>query len=280
MGIFIAVIITTIVVAAICAAVYVFVFRSKHKQEVMANSQVAPNIPTLGMDQAQGQAVPGQPMYGNMADASQPPAPTQMMNDITSTPQSMETPVPPAPPAQEDSYIVPAVNPTVDNGPVDTMVQPEMPPTAQSPESPTLENPLDLSQMGDTGGNLLDDTPTAPISEMAAQENTISQAPGDMADFSVSATQEEVPVPTAPLNDTSDALERAQAQLGEQAVSTQTEERVEKEEASESAGSFQPPMAPQTPPMQEQAPEVPVIPSPDAVPAPDSSQTGPKDMNI
>lgn len=256
MGIVIAVIITAIVVAGACAAVYVFIFRSKQNQAT-PNQQGGMNVPVYGMDQSLQQPMAGQPVYGDMPSAQPTPAPSQMMNDITGAPQGMDMPAAPEPPVQEDSYIVPAVNPVETPAPV----QPEMTSAPQPVESPTIENPLDLNQMGNTG-NLLDDTPAAPISEMAAQNNNVSAAPGDMADSSVPATQEETPAP--PLVNTTDALASVEAKVGEQSASEPTD--------------FQPPMAPQAAPTTEPSqggfpPQIPASPEPE-------EQSGPKDMNI
>jgi hypothetical protein len=203
MGILIAVIVITLVVAAIGAGVYVLIFRAKHKKEVMANSQmIGGGVPVYGPAPDQQT----QPDFTNMAAANQPTsAPNQMMNDITGNapvndPLADMTQAPQAAPAQEEPQ--PSISRDFTTEPVSSETQNDSAPQAPVEESPATNNTFDLNQLGqqnESGGNLLDDTQVvAPISEMAKED--MSQTPdGDMADFSVPATAEnEVPEQAEP----------------------------------------------------------------------------------
>lgn len=260
MGILIAIVVITLVVAAVGAGVYVLIFRLKHKKEVKDNSQMmGGGVPIYG--QPQDQQAQGQPDFTNnmTAETSQPvPAPSPMMNDIMgngSTNDNMTgTPQAPQPPVQDPSVETPQeVQPSISQDFAPETAQPEVPadniPSTPSVETPTLDNTLDLNQPGpqNTGEeNILDDTQTvAPITEMAKED--MGQTPdGDMADFSVPATKE------------GESLEQeAGSELGEVAVSAQNEDKVEQTVIPE------PTVAP--PDMQAEpmnAPEPPVVPEP------------------
>ncbi|MEK7447220.1 MAG: hypothetical protein AAB632_00220 [Patescibacteria group bacterium] len=294
MGILIAVVVITLVVAAIGAGVYVLIFRAKHKKEVMANSQtIGGGVPVYGSTPEQ--QVQGQPDFtSNMtAETSQPaPAPSPMMNDITGSGLADDAMAgiqqPFQPPAQEPSVEVPQeVQPSISRDFAPETTKPEVPTDSVSPtlavETPSLDNALDLNQLGSQnngGGSILDDTQTvAPISEMAKED--MGQTPdGDMTDFSVPVTKE------------NESLEQVESELGEAAVSAQTETKEEPNETpAPQPGPIstpEPTVAPEplvvpefTAPTDAPVPQQPVE---NVVPAPDNvgggQDTDTKEMNI
>lgn len=258
MGILIAVVVITLVVAAVGAGVYVFIFRAKHKKEVMENSQMmGGGVPVYGS--TPDQQVQSQSDFSNVAGMNQPsPAPNPMMSDITGSGPANDTMASmQQPPVQESPLEVPQEDqPSISHDFAAETTSPEVQTDSVSSalvgETPIPENALDLNQLGpqnDSGGNLLDDTQAvAPISEMAKED--MGQTPdGDMADFSVPATKED------------ESLEQVESELGEAAVSAQTEIKEELNETPEPTSvSLEPKPEPISTPEPPVAPEPPVVP--------------------
>jgi len=237
MGILIAIVVTTLVVAGVGAGIYVVMFRAKHKKEVMENSQIGGgNLPVYGVGSDQ-QMQPAQPqnLFDNAQAQPQPGMPASpLMNDITGTasqpspmpdiPQAPETPQPFA----QEATDVPA-QPTVNHdflGTSPDVQDPASDTPASAPEEPMAGSTLDLNQVGpDAGsaGNLLDDTETiSPVAEMAANP-TSTEVDSGIDDFTVPVTKE------------SDSLEQVEEKVGEAEVNLGTEVRKEQNSIPETA---------------------------------------------
>lgn len=159
----------TVVIAAIGAAVYVLVFRSKHKKEVMQNSQY--NVPTYGPDpNAGGIASP----MGNFGQAQTEPqtmasATSPVMNDIVQGPSSQPTmaqdmppvPMPPAPEAASGQATVNRNFPDVTN---DFVVPASEPAPVQAEETPVASTSFQDSPLMDNTNN------PSPITDAPSQE--------------------------------------------------------------------------------------------------------------
>ncbi|MDO8507652.1 MAG: hypothetical protein Q7S53_03745 [bacterium] len=246
MGILIGIIIGTLVIAGAGGGVYVLVFRAKHKKELLANSQMGNNLPTLGAEPAQQNQTQGLPNLGGVPNQGQgSPMASPVMNDITGGGLPQVPQAPAAPMQEEPSFMSPQEPPTINRSFPDTPQVPEAP-VADSlgmiPEAPAAPaNTFDLSQMDQStigSGSLLDDTETVgPVAGMA--EDSLSNATDvDISDSTVPVTRE------------NESLEQVESELGDVSVSAQTEEREE----------------------QNAAPEVPVmssVPQPDPVSAPE-----------
>lgn len=221
MGILIIIIVFLLVIAGAGAGVYIFVFKAKNKKAA-GNPESMGNIPTYGMGPAQQDPAPGQSFFNNNAPQPGQSAPlgSPVMNDITgqTAPVNAAPEMPQVSQPQEVSSndmlgSQPAVNhnfPSEASGidvpaAVGNDVQNNMPADAFEPTA---------AQPGSAGNFLDDSTPMPSVSEMESISNEPSLDNGN-TDFTVPVTKED------------ESLSQVESELGEAAVSAQTEEKEE-----------------------------------------------------
>ncbi len=204
MGIILIIVIATLIIAGIGAAVYLLVFRAKHKKEVLENSQYnMPNdLPVYGGQNTSGQ-IPNISDTNPMAQGNSP-----MMNDIVGVqPQqsAMNTPEMPQPPvAPLQSQEQPMVNhdfPSAD-------FAPNIPEASQTSNLESSDISKDNPLEANLTGSLMDDQPQS--------SSVNSMAETSMVDDSVDSSIDDATVPVMKENE---SLSQEEAEINDAEIS-------------------------------------------------------------